>query len=131
LQYYEGILFLTTNRVDNIDAAFESRIHLSLQYDDLDFHSRRVVWTTFLLRSVSHTAPFTDEQVDMLAMRKLNGRQIKNVLKTAQLLATKKGEGLKWAHVDVVLRLREKNGGRRGEKRKIGEVNGVQDGAEY
>jgi len=107
LQYYEGILFLTTNRVDNIDAAFKSRIHLFLQYDELDFHSHRVLWTTFLARSNKNAAPFTDEQVDALAMRELNRRQIMNVLKTVQLLATKKGEGLAWAHVDVVLRLRE------------------------
>ncbi|KAK3065230.1 hypothetical protein LTS18_005267 [Coniosporium uncinatum] len=107
MQYYEGILFLTTNRVDNIDAAFKSRIHLFLQYDELDFHSHRVLWTTFLARSNKNAAPFTDEQVDALAMRELNRRQIMNVLKTVQLLATKKGEGLAWAHVDVVLRLRE------------------------
>lgn len=43
LEYYKGILFLTTNRVDNIDAAFESRIHLSLQYEELDTASRHHV----------------------------------------------------------------------------------------
>ena len=31
LEYYEGFLFLTSNRVEEIDAAFESRIHLNLQ----------------------------------------------------------------------------------------------------
>src|ERR1700712_1764915 len=51
LEYYEGVLFLTTNRVDNIDAAFESRIHLSLQYDELDKASRKHVWETFLTRA--------------------------------------------------------------------------------
>lgn len=32
LEYYNGLLFLTTNRVGSIDQAFKSRIHLSLYY---------------------------------------------------------------------------------------------------
>ncbi|KAI0534803.1 hypothetical protein GGR58DRAFT_44002 [Xylaria digitata] len=35
LEYYSGILFLTTNRVGTIDEAFKSRIHLSLYYERL------------------------------------------------------------------------------------------------
>ncbi|KAF1985167.1 P-loop containing nucleoside triphosphate hydrolase protein [Aulographum hederae CBS 113979] len=110
LEYYEGILFLTTNRVDNIDAAFESRIHLSLQYSELSPPSRRVVWKTFLERSVgAGTNGFSNAQVDELAAHELNGRQIKNVLKTAQLLATKREVKLEFAHVETVLRLRKAN----------------------
>ncbi|PTB61575.1 hypothetical protein BBK36DRAFT_1136748, partial [Trichoderma citrinoviride] len=36
LEYYNGLLFLTTNRVGTIDEAFKSRIHLSLYYPPLD-----------------------------------------------------------------------------------------------
>ncbi|OMP88103.1 ATP-dependent zinc metalloprotease FtsH [Diplodia seriata] len=108
LEYYEGILFLTTNRVENIDAAFESRIHLSLQYEDLDFASRRHVWSSFLGR-IANTAPFEDADVDLLAEQSMNGRQIKNVLKTAQLLATKQEAPLCFAHVNMVIKLREAN----------------------
>ncbi|KAG7287269.1 hypothetical protein NEMBOFW57_006776 [Staphylotrichum longicolle] len=35
LEYYSGILFLTTNRVGALDEAFKSRIHLSLYYPPL------------------------------------------------------------------------------------------------
>ncbi|KAL4784388.1 hypothetical protein BJX76DRAFT_367702 [Aspergillus varians] len=35
LEYYSGILFLTTNRVGLMDEAFKSRIHLSLLYQPL------------------------------------------------------------------------------------------------
>lgn len=35
LEYYNGLLFLTTNRVGTIDEAFKSRIHLSLYYVSL------------------------------------------------------------------------------------------------
>ncbi|KAK0660029.1 ATP-dependent zinc metalloprotease FtsH 2 [Lasiodiplodia hormozganensis] len=108
LEYYSGILFLTTNRVENIDAAFESRIHLSLQYEDLDLASRRHVWSSFVDR-IANAAPFTEEELDRLAEQNMNGRQIKNVLKTAQLLATKQEEPLCFTHVSTVIRLREAN----------------------
>jgi hypothetical protein len=35
LEYYNGILFLTTNRVGTLDEAFKSRVHLSLYYPAL------------------------------------------------------------------------------------------------
>ncbi|KAM0515305.1 hypothetical protein ACHAPE_006262 [Trichoderma viride] len=35
LEYYSGILFLTTNRVGTMDEAFKSRIHVSLYYRPL------------------------------------------------------------------------------------------------
>ena len=37
LEYYEGILFLTTNRVGISDEAFKSRIHISLYYPPLNW----------------------------------------------------------------------------------------------
>ncbi|CAI7598798.1 unnamed protein product [Penicillium crustosum] len=106
LEYYEGILFLTTNRTQNIDPAFESRIHLSLAYKELDAESRRQVWTQFLSRSLNIEA-FTDEQLDQVAKSQLNGRQIKNVIKTAGLLAWSKGSELRYEYLKAVLALRD------------------------
>ncbi|KAF2792672.1 putative ATP-dependent zinc metalloprotease FtsH [Melanomma pulvis-pyrius CBS 109.77] len=113
LEYFQGIMFLTTNRVDNMDAAFESRIHLTLNYNELDKASRRQVWSTFLDRCYemrdSSVGKFTDAEVDRLAKVQLNGRQIKNVLKTAQLLASKYDECLGIGHLETVLKLRKAN----------------------
>jgi hypothetical protein len=36
LEYYNGVLFLTTNRVGTLDEAFKSRIHMSLYYPPLN-----------------------------------------------------------------------------------------------
>jgi SpoVK/Ycf46/Vps4 family AAA+-type ATPase len=110
LEYFEGFLFLTSNRVDNIDAAFESRIHLSLRYDGLNFDARKQVWVAFLERA-TEAENFTEEQIDMLAEIELNGRQIKNILKTAQLLATSKGMPLSFDHVQVITNLRAAHAG--------------------
>ncbi|CAG7938054.1 unnamed protein product [Penicillium salamii] len=104
LEYYEGILFLTTNRAQNIDPAFESRIHISLNYQELDIASRRHIWSQFLTRS---SEVFTDEQLDQMAEVPLNGRQIKNVIKTAGLLAWSKEVELGYEHLKTVLALRD------------------------
>jgi len=102
LEYYEGILFLTTNRMDDIDEAFHSRIHISLEYPNLDAKARSAVWQGFLDRNTnSHT--LTVEDVEKLAALKLNGRVIKNVLKTSNLLACHQKEKLSYKHLQTVL----------------------------
>ncbi|KAI9927167.1 hypothetical protein ASPWEDRAFT_46645 [Aspergillus wentii DTO 134E9] len=105
LEYYEGILFLTTNRAENIDPAFESRIHVSLAYPDLDSVSRRHIWSQFL-GATANTTAFTSEQLDKVAEVQLNGRQIKNIIKTSHLLAWDEEKPLTYEHVQTVLNLR-------------------------
>ncbi len=109
LEYYEGFLFLTTNRVDNIDAAFESRIHLSLQYEELSLSSRYHIWKTFLGAASSGTGYFSEENLQTLSEIPMNGRQIKNVIKTAQLLASRKGVPVNFDNIEVVTKLRAAN----------------------
>ena len=83
LEYYEGILFLTTNRIANIDDAFHSRIHLTCQYPKLSQASRKHVWQNFLGTKNN----VSEEEVDELSKLDINGRIIKNVLKTAMMFA--------------------------------------------
>ncbi|RXG48361.1 hypothetical protein VDGE_07658 [Verticillium dahliae] len=110
LEYYEGILFMTTNRVDNIDAAFQSRIHVSLEYPDLTTESRRVIWRNFLNGS-KIDVEVSDAELDELAELPLNGRQIKNILKTAQLLAVRKKSALQKGFIDTVLSIEKQRPG--------------------
>ncbi|KAL3957200.1 hypothetical protein ACCO45_007778 [Purpureocillium lilacinum] len=114
LEYYEGILFLTTNRVKNMDPAFQSRIHVSLEYPDLDTAARAAVWRSFLARTVSlvdanlrgdDAHDVTPEEIEALSKLELNGRVIKNVLKAANLLACHRGEKLTFSHLRTVLRV--------------------------
>ncbi|KAK7531114.1 P-loop containing nucleoside triphosphate hydrolase protein [Phyllosticta citricarpa] len=102
LEYYEGIMFLTTNRVKTFDPAFQSRIHISIEYPELSMESRRKVWENFLAQS---TRPHSikDRELHMLSMMDMNGRQIKNVLKTAQLLAARREDDLDYQHIMQVL----------------------------
>ncbi|KAI1414769.1 P-loop containing nucleoside triphosphate hydrolase protein [Hypoxylon sp. FL1857] len=88
LEYYSGTLFLTTNRVESIDYAFQSRIDLFLPYNDLSQEARRRVWEAFIerLEEDKETLNITDNDLDRLSELKLNGREIKNIVKSAHLL---------------------------------------------
>jgi hypothetical protein len=44
MDYFKGILFLTSNRIGSFDEAFMSRIHLQIGYDLLDDAARKKIW---------------------------------------------------------------------------------------
>jgi SpoVK/Ycf46/Vps4 family AAA+-type ATPase len=109
LEYFQGILFLTTNRVNSFDEAFESRIHVSLRFKELDFDARRQIWMNFFknmgvaVGSQREGGDVTNEELDKLSKRNINGRQIKNAMRTAQALAINEGEKLGYLHFTQVL----------------------------
>jgi hypothetical protein len=98
LEYFQGILFLTTNRVETFDEAFQSRIHIALRYNDLDRKAKRIIWKTFLDMVATEELTLledasddigrkedpeakprqivTGEELDVLSRRNLNGRQV-------------------------------------------------------
>lgn len=89
LEYYEGILILTTNRVSTFDQAFKSRIHFAIQYSELDRDCRRNIWQTFLGKFTLHgdTGDELPALLDEMATTVLNGRQIRNVVHLAHALS--------------------------------------------
>ncbi|KAH8893106.1 P-loop containing nucleoside triphosphate hydrolase protein [Thozetella sp. PMI_491] len=105
LEYYRGVMFLTTNRVSSFDAAFESRIHLTIHYPSLDSTSRLHIWKTFVGIGGSGSQ-LTNSDLEILSRNELNGRQIKNVIKTARLLSKQKMAPLAMEHVEMVLRVK-------------------------
>ncbi|KAL4957180.1 hypothetical protein BDW69DRAFT_43607 [Aspergillus filifer] len=111
LEYFQGILFLTTNRVETFDDAFQSRIHVALRYGDLTTKAKRSVWKMFLEKVQAmdgvQTSNFTDKDFDMLSRHNLNGRQIKNSVRTAQALAVNEKTPLSMEHIKRVLDVAE------------------------
>ena len=104
LEYYDGILILTTNRIGTFDEAFKSRVQLALHYPPLDSQGRWEVWRNFF-KSLSEAGENVDseelmEKLDVLARHKLNGRQIRNTVNTAHQLARYKKETLCYGHID-------------------------------
>ena len=102
IEYYEGIMFMTTNRAANIDDAFKSRTHLSLEYPDLDEKSRRQIWSN-LLKASTLPHELSEQDLDELAQEPVNGRQIKNMMKMARLLAAGKKEPLKRRFINTII----------------------------
>ncbi|KAK3984505.1 member of AAA-ATPase family [Cladorrhinum sp. PSN332] len=107
LEYYQGLMFLTTNRLSAIDAAFKSRLDLILPYHDLTEESRRDVWKNFIQNLPADSASFEDKDFDELAKTEMNGREIKNSIKTSLVLVGE-GEMLGMEHLRVVLNIRKR-----------------------
>ncbi|RMJ07908.1 hypothetical protein CDV36_012492 [Fusarium kuroshium] len=108
LEYYNGILFLTTNRVGTLDEAFKSRIHMSLYYPPLN----RTQVTLILKMNLEKLADIEKERQALTGEQELvidgpsitafaechcknterhggrwNGRQIRNAFQIASSLA--------------------------------------------
>jgi hypothetical protein len=111
LEYFQGILFLTTNRVETFDEAFVSRIHLSLRYSELTSKARRTVWKMFIQRvrdsEDMEVEDITEEDFNTLAKRNINGRQIKNLTRAAQALAVYENKPMSMEHIKRVLDVAE------------------------
>ena len=84
VEYHRGILFLTSNRIDSLDPAFQTRITLALRYDALDVEGRTQVWRNLLLKSGES---LDNIDAKALAETALNGREVKNALRLAMALA--------------------------------------------
>ena len=79
IEQYDGILFLTTNRMQAFDEAMISRIHLALNYKALGRDARKAVWESFLKQATTKKGnPKVDKGViDDLAEKNLNGREVR------------------------------------------------------
>ncbi len=97
LEYFNGIMILTSNRVGRFDEAFKSRMQLAILYPTLNEKDRSVIWENFFdaLHDAGADMEFEDlsakSTVRRLARKELNGRQIRNSIKTARQLAAHDG----------------------------------------
>jgi SpoVK/Ycf46/Vps4 family AAA+-type ATPase len=95
LEYHQGVLFLTTNRVRCFDPAFHSRISVALKYHALDKKAREQIWKTLL-----DAAKIEGIATDKLSDHNLNGRQIRTTIRLAQSLAVTAGEKMDLSHIE-------------------------------
>ena len=111
-----------------MDDAFLSRMHLHLRYPSLSAASRKMLWGKFLLRAgtsdmqskvqiqvplqssqpIQSSNPSVDlssEDMNALAAWSLNGREIRNVVKTARLWCTYNNYGLTLDRIEAAIRV--------------------------
>ena len=95
VEYFKGVLFLTSNRVDSLDPAFKTRITLAVRYENLDVMARTKIWDNLLKASGNGTCIENGMiDVSVLANHNLNGREIKNAIRLAIALAKEDGQEL-------------------------------------
>lgn len=99
LEFYTGVLFLTTNRVGVLDEAIRSRLTYTAYYPPLDGNQTREIWKVNLrLLKERHTNLDVDEaeilrfarnhfKTNVQSNSTWNGRQIQNAFKVATALA--------------------------------------------
>ncbi|KAI0018103.1 P-loop containing nucleoside triphosphate hydrolase protein [Xylariomycetidae sp. FL0641] len=102
LEYYRGILFMTSNREDAIDPAFQSRTHMTLHYPDLDVAAKRHIWEIFITQWAPDNT-IEGSSYEKLSNLPVNGRQIKNTVKMSLLLSVKEKKPLSFHHISTVL----------------------------
>jgi AAA+ superfamily predicted ATPase len=84
LEYYSGVMFLTTNRVANFDPAFFSRISLGICFPKLDGLNRENVWHNVMVGAGLEVDRF---DLKRLSIYEVNGRNIKTAVRIAQTMA--------------------------------------------
>ncbi|KAJ4322448.1 hypothetical protein N0V84_004804 [Fusarium piperis] len=107
MEYYAGILFLTTNRVGDFDEAFTSRIHISLYYPELNEEKTAKVFLInidLIEERFAHRnrrididkygiGSFATKHFNEYPHARWNGRQIRNACQTALALAEFEAQG--------------------------------------
>jgi hypothetical protein len=145
IEYYRGILFLTTNLFDTIDTAFRSRVNIHLVFRSLAPENRKVLWQKFIARLPPALAVDTvkvkalpgtsktivppdmseedEEEVKLvhpsellsnedfteLGQWNLNGREIKNAVKTVRTWCECKGYAMTLSRLESGIRVTAPN----------------------
>ncbi|KAM0796490.1 P-loop containing nucleoside triphosphate hydrolase protein [Usnea florida] len=99
--------FWTTNRPGSLDEAFQSRIHITLGLPELHAESQMKVWAIFVkeleIGEEEKKAILKHVSEDIKKNGNLNGRQIRNAVRTAIAIAAQKKEQVSEQHVKDVL----------------------------
>lgn len=102
LERHTGVMFLTTNRAEQLDEAFRSRISVIFKYPKLSAETRLQIWKNLL-----HASSCVLDETDVIALstHDINGRQIKNAIRMAQSLALTDQVQVNKEYLDDVIEL--------------------------
>lgn len=104
-------MILTSNRVAIFDEVFKSRIQLTLYYPELSKKLRRKVWEKFVVRLSGD--PIAVREIDIEDLRAnlgelsgfdLNGREIRNAINVARLMAVLEARKLNFNSLKKVVK---------------------------
>lgn len=103
LEYYRGVLFLTSNRATIIDDAILSRVTAHIRYELPSADELCRIWQVL---AGQFTVKLTNSQVDALVskFRGISGRNVKTLLKLARLLAAQRKQAVDVKLIEYVAR---------------------------
>lgn len=109
---YQGIVIITTNRVSTFDGALMPRFDITLGLPPLDGGRRVAIWHNQIqclfdegYINVSQVADLRTLAQERWSQEDLNGHQIKKVIKTARIVAEKKGKMLGCKEIETMLKI--------------------------
>lgn len=95
LEYFQGVLIMTTNRIVSVDFAVQSRIHYAVKFLKLREDAIEKIWQNYRRQLTDHNCDKEERaEIDRwfkysktsLVNSKFTGRDIRNVFMCAQLL---------------------------------------------
>ncbi|MCA1816453.1 MAG: ATP-binding protein [Acidobacteria bacterium] len=101
LESYEGVLVVTTNAGDRIDAAFRRRMDVCVNFGAPDAAERRAIWQMHLPASHAVSRVLLDEAAQRC---ELTGGQIRNAVLHAAALALEGGGTISDEHLESAVR---------------------------
>lgn len=109
LEYYSGVLFLTTNRAEMVDDAIASRCIARITYETPPVEDQKKLWR---ILSAVQEQPLKDEMIEEIvaAHPELSGRDIKNLLKLAGLVTSSEGGKVTPKTIEFVKRFKPTGG---------------------
>ncbi|KAF2198746.1 P-loop containing nucleoside triphosphate hydrolase protein [Delitschia confertaspora ATCC 74209] len=104
LEYYDGILILTTNRMRSFDIAVQSRIHIAIKYEELEQDQKVNIFMSFITQLQNKKLVQNFEDLENWVKKEgkkfpFNGRQIRNVVSTALGVALMEDGKLRRQHL--------------------------------
>jgi hypothetical protein len=89
LEYFNGLLFMTTNRIDDVDDAILSRCIATIQYETPTKEDAILLWKSL---AAQFNADLSDDLIEQLTTTysKASGRDIKELLKLTSKFCTAK-----------------------------------------
>lgn len=101
VEYYKGVLIMTTNRIVAFDPAILSRIHYAINFTQLTTEQQQELWNIWLEKLKEKRLCQNADEImkaikDFKSKREgfgypLNGREIRNIVIVAQTMAFEDG----------------------------------------
>lgn len=108
LEYYRGVLFMTSNKSTIIDDAVMSRATAWIQYQKPSADELKQIWKVL---ATNYKIELSTDDIDALAADKdlqhISGRNVRNLLKLARLLSTRRKEKVNVALIKYVAQFQD------------------------